>query len=179
AAPETQALFEALPRRLEATGARPRAVELPDDFRGIADDQGTIWTYEIARCLADEHGRHRDRIRGVPLRQMLDAGAAMDVAEVDEARARVAACRAGLPDAFHGLDALLVPAAPGEAPALAATGDPILNRVWSALGGPAVAVPAGWGPSGLPLAVQVVGRPGDDARVLAAAAWVASALRPA
>jgi Asp-tRNA(Asn)/Glu-tRNA(Gln) amidotransferase A subunit family amidase len=37
-------------------------------------------------------------------------------------------------------------------------------------------VPAGHGPAGLPLAVQVVGAPGDDARVLAAAAWLETAL---
>jgi len=39
-----------------------------------------------------------------------------------------------------------------------------------------VNVPAGTGPSGLPLGVQVVGRPGDDARTLACAAWVESAV---
>jgi Asp-tRNA(Asn)/Glu-tRNA(Gln) amidotransferase A subunit family amidase len=80
---------------------------------------------------------------------------------------------------FHDVDALLVPAAPGEAPAVATTGDPIFNRGWSALGVPAVAVPAGVGPSRMPLGVQVVGPPRHDARVLACAAWVEKALAPA
>jgi amidase len=55
----------------------------------------------------------------------------------------------------------------------------MFNRVWSALGVPAVTVPAGVGPSGMPLGAQVVGPPGHDAHVLAAAAWVEKALDPA
>ena len=59
---------------------------------------------------------------------------------------------------------------------LATTGDPIFNRAWSALGTPVVSVPAGTGPSGLPLGVQIVGMPRQDARTLAGAAWVEAAL---
>jgi Asp-tRNA(Asn)/Glu-tRNA(Gln) amidotransferase A subunit family amidase len=78
-----------------------------------------------------------------------------------------------LGEAMSGLDVLLTPSAPGEAPAgLSATGDPVFNRVWTFLGLPCVALPCGTGPQGLPLAVQVVGRRGDDSRVLAAAAWM-------
>jgi amidase len=175
AQPETVALFEALPRRLEQGGAPVVEVAPPAVFEGLAATQGTIWTFEVARCLADEHRRSRDAIRE-PLRSMLDAGAAMPVAEYDTALSHLRACRAALPAAFEGVDALVVPAAPGEAPPLETTGDPIFSRIWSALGGPAIAVPAGRGPSALPLAVQVVGPRGDDARTLACAAWLERAL---
>jgi amidase len=178
ASPETTALFDALPELLARSGARPTEVSLPGVFAGLAADQGTIWTFEIARCLADEHLRHRDLIRE-PLRRMLDEGAAMPVSEYDAARERLREASATLGSVFHEIDALLVPAAPGEAPPVAATGDPIFNRVWSALGVPAVTVPAGVGPSGMPLGVQLVGPPRHDARVLAAAAWVEKALAPA
>jgi Asp-tRNA(Asn)/Glu-tRNA(Gln) amidotransferase A subunit family amidase len=153
-------------------------VSLPRVFAGLAADQGTIWTFEIARCLADEHRRHRDLIRE-PLRGMLDEGTAMPVSEYDAARERLGEASAALGSVFDEIVALLVPAAPGEAPAVAATGDPIFNRVWSALGAPAVTVPAGVGPSRMPLGVQVVGPPRHDAHVLAAAAWVEKALAPA
>jgi amidase len=178
ALPETVALFDTLPDLLERSGARPTEVSLPHVFAGLAADQGTIWTFEIARCLADEHQRHRDLIRE-PLRGMLDEGAAMPVSEYDAARERLRECSATLGSVFHDVDALLVPAAPGEAPAVTTTGDPIFNRGWSALGVPAVAVPAGVGPSRMPLGVQVVGPPRHDARVLACAAWVEKALAPA
>lgn len=175
ALPETEALFDALPQLLEGAGVRPALVELPEVFTGLAETQGTIWTFEIARCLADEHRRFRALIRE-PLRGMLDRGAAMSIAEYDESCARLRECRAALAAVFDDLDALIVPSAPGEPPAAATTGDPIFNRAWSALGGPAINVPAGDGPSGLPLGVQVVGLPGDDARVLACASWLEQAL---
>jgi amidase len=178
ALPETAALFDALPGLLARSGTRPTEVSLPPVFAGLAADQGSIWTFEIARCLADEHRRHRDLIRE-PLRGMLDEGAAMPVSEYDAACERLRDASAALDSVFGEVDALLVPAAPGEAPAAAATGDPMFNRVWSALGVPAVTVPAGVGPSGMPLGVQVVGPPGHDAHVLAAAAWVEKALDPA
>jgi Asp-tRNA(Asn)/Glu-tRNA(Gln) amidotransferase A subunit family amidase len=44
------------------------------------------------------------------------------------------------------------------------------------LHGPCVTVPAGDGPGGLPLGVQLVGIPGSDARTLAAARWVEQSL---
>ena len=75
------------------------------------------------------------------------------------------------------LDVLLTPSAPGEAPeGIASTGDPVFNRVVTMLGFPAISLPAGLGPSGLPLGVQLVGAPGGDAALLAVAAWVDSKL---
>ena len=144
-------------------------------FAGLAAAQGTIWTFEIARCLADEHQRFRELIRE-PLRGMLDEGAAMPSPSTTRPTDVCANAAPALDAVFDGVDALLVPAAPGEAPEVATTGDPIFNRAWSALGVPAVTVPAGLGPSGLPLGVQVVGPPRQDARVLACAAWVEAAL---
>ncbi len=175
ASPETVTLFDALPELLTRAGARSTQVALPEVFAGLAAAQGTIWTFEIARCLADEHQRFRELIRE-PLRGMLDDGAAMAVSDYDAAYRRLRECSARLDAVFDGVDALLVPAAPGEAPEVATTGDPIFNRAWSALGVPAVTVPAGLGPSGLPLGVQIVGPPRQDARVLACAAWVEAAL---
>jgi amidase len=41
---------------------------------------------------------------------------------------------------------------------------------------PTVSLPAGWAPNGLPLAIQLVGRPGSDAQLLASAAWCEEAI---
>jgi Asp-tRNA(Asn)/Glu-tRNA(Gln) amidotransferase A subunit family amidase len=79
---------------------------------------------------------------------------------------------------FGGLDVLLTPSAPGEAPeGLASTGDPVFNRVVTLLGFPAFSLPAGLGPSGLPLGVQLVGAPGGEEALLAVAAWIEARLR--
>jgi amidase len=43
---------------------------------------------------------------------------------------------------------------------------------WNHLGNPAMAVPAGFAPDGMPLSVQVIGRPGDEATLLSLAAQI-------
>src|SRR5205823_2099577 len=78
-----------------------------------------------------------------------------------------------LPPAFAGLDVIVAPSTAGEAPAgIAATGDPVFNRIWTLLHVPCVHVPLARGPRGLPLGVSVVGNLGCDRAALLAAAWV-------
>src|SRR5439155_26472012 len=74
-------------------------------------------------------------------------------------------------------DAVLTPPATGEAPGPETTGDPRFCTRWTLLGAPALTLPTGLGVRGLPLGLQVVGAPGEDARLLAVAQWV-EAQRP-
>ncbi len=86
-------------------------------------------------------------------------------------------CQRAFPAATEGLDILVTPAAPGQAPAgLEWTGDPAFNFLWTSLHVPCVTVPAGTGPDGLPLGIQMVGRRNEDRAALAWAEWVAAAL---
>jgi Asp-tRNA(Asn)/Glu-tRNA(Gln) amidotransferase A subunit family amidase len=102
----------------------------------------------------------------------VEEGAKIPYAEYAKAQAYAAECRARLADLARDFDALLTPSATGEAPlGLESTGNTAMNRLWTLLYGPCVTVPAGTGPSGMPLGVQLVGLPGDDARTLAAARW--------
>jgi Asp-tRNA(Asn)/Glu-tRNA(Gln) amidotransferase A subunit family amidase len=94
-----------------------------------------------------------------------------------EALGLFASTQAAFPAAMEGLDVLVTPSAPGEAPAgLEWTGDPAFNFIWTSLHVPCVTVPAGIGPNGLPLGIQIVGRAGEDRAVLAWAQWVAAAM---
>ena len=55
---------------------------------------------------------------------------------------------------MDGLDILVTPAAPGEAPkGIGWTGEPAFNSIWTSLHVPCVTVPAGFGPNGLPLGI--------------------------
>jgi Asp-tRNA(Asn)/Glu-tRNA(Gln) amidotransferase A subunit family amidase len=172
AQPETQALFAKLPARISKAGAKCSPLSLPAEFDGLESAHMLVWEYEMARCLADEYNRHRERIRE-PLRGQLQRGWTISPARYDAAARLARDCRAALADALGSVDALVVPSARGEAPkGLELTGDPVFNRIWTLLHVPAVQVPLGSGPNGLPLGVQLVGRFGDDARVLAAAAWI-------
>lgn len=70
-------------------------------------------------------------------------------------------------------DAALTAPALGEAPAgLDNTGDALFCIPFTLVGAPAISLPAGASKSKLPLGVQLVGRRGDDRRLLEAALWV-------
>ena len=73
-------------------------------------------------------------------------------------------------------DAILTPATPGPAPVgLDHTGSPVFCSLWTLCGTPCVSLPVLEGPDGLPMGVQLVGRRGDDGRLLRTArALVAS-----
>jgi len=81
---------------------------------------------------------------------------------------------------FDEFDAIVTPAAPGEAPrGLATTGNPIFCTIWTYLGTPAVTLPLLVSPAGLPLGVQLVGRRDNDARLLRTAHWLERTLAAA
>jgi aspartyl-tRNA(Asn)/glutamyl-tRNA(Gln) amidotransferase subunit A len=78
-----------------------------------------------------------------------------------------------LDEVFQRCDAIITPAAPGPAPGnLDTTGNAIFNGLWTLCGTPAITVPLLWAENGLPMGVQLVGRRGDDARLLRTARWL-------
>lgn len=83
---------------------------------------------------------------------------------------------------YERFDVLLAPSATGPAPRLDAHRtktfwtNPSLLTPFDVTAGPAISVNAGFDSGGLPLGVQVVGRPFEDARAVAIAARVESAL---
>jgi len=176
AEPATATALDEAAARLRATGLKVREVALPERWRGLLDAQKTIMAFEAARSHAPEMLTASNRL-SVKLRELLEVGALIAPQDYDAAKALVAEARAGFSDVLDGLDVLLTPSAPGEAPeGLEATGDPVFNRMWTALGVPCISVPALTGPSGMPVGVQVVGRWGDDRRALAASAAIGQSL---
>ncbi len=176
AEPATAAALDAARTALERAGSQVEELAIAPDHRGLTVAQDKIMGFETVRALAYERTRHSAEL-SPRLAQLLDAGMAVGSEEYDAARALTETARAGLAGFFDGCDAILVPAAPGDAPAgLGYTGDPVFNRMWTLLGVPCVTVPAHWGESGLPTGVQLVGRMQDDARLMACAAFLERAL---
>ena len=172
----TQALLQGAADRLRREGASVADFELPPLFAQAAEIHPLLMNAESARAMAWEILNHRDQLSD-GLREKLEWGLAQSPQALDAARATFHQAR----DAFAGMmaeyDVLLTPSAPGEAPAgLDWTGDPAFNALWTGLHVPCVTVPAGAGPAGLPLGLQIVGRLGDDARTLAAAHWIGATL---
>jgi Asp-tRNA(Asn)/Glu-tRNA(Gln) amidotransferase A subunit family amidase len=162
--------FLATVDKLGGHGARMFEREMP--FDALDNAATTILFYEMARGLAYEMARHRARVSPM-LVQRVEEGSAIPYAEYAKALAYAADCRKRLADLMGDVDAILTPSTTGEAPlGLESTGNTAMNRLWTLLYGPCVTVPAGVGPAGMPLGVQLVGLPRTDARTLAAARWV-------
>jgi Asp-tRNA(Asn)/Glu-tRNA(Gln) amidotransferase A subunit family amidase len=176
AEPATAAALDNARTALQRAGAVVTELAIAPEHEGLTEAQDTIMWFEIVRALAYERLEHSAEL-SPRLAQLIDAGMAIGAEVYDQARSRSAAARAGL-DAFFGTcDAVLVPAAPGEAPVgLGNTGNPIFNRMWTLLGAPCAALPARWAENSLPTAVQLVGRVHDDARLMACAAFLEQTL---
>jgi aspartyl-tRNA(Asn)/glutamyl-tRNA(Gln) amidotransferase subunit A len=121
------------------------------------------------RCYEE---RGRDRLRPQTIAAMEDGQripAPDYLAALDLQRTLAAA----LDPVFARYDALLTPAAPGSAPhGLESTGSSAFNGIWTLCGTPAITVPLLKAKQGLPIGVQLVGRRGDDARLLRTARWL-------
>ncbi|WP_290871989.1 amidase [Aquabacterium sp.] len=162
--------------QLRSQGLVQDELKLPDALAGLFEAQKTIMAYEACRSLAPEYTQH-PALMGDALKLLLQAGHGVSDEAFAQAQALTLQGRHALAELMQGCDALLVPAAPGEAPqGLAATGDPAFSRVWNLLGLPCVNVPGLKGPHGLPIGLQLVGHPHQERALLAAAKALASQL---
>jgi Asp-tRNA(Asn)/Glu-tRNA(Gln) amidotransferase A subunit family amidase len=176
AAPETEALLARVTEALGRAGASVHDRELPPGFNALIEAHPIIMNNESARALGWELRYHAEQI-SEGLRERLAFGLDQTQAALTNAYAVFDTTQRGFPAAMDGLDVLVTPSAPGEAPkGLDWTGDPAFNFIWTSLHVPCVTVPAGTGPNGLPLGIQIVGRKGDDRAVLAWARWVEAAI---
>lgn len=177
AQPETGPLLVAAADRISAAGAEVLDLDPAAHLAPVVDAGATILAWESARVFATERARHRHLI-GERNERLFARGDRTPAADYLAARRVVEAARTAHERWLDelGLDALLTPSAPGEAVPLDTTGDSIFNATWTTLGLPAITLPAGVGPTGLPLGIQLTGRRWDDAGLLTLAAWTESVL---
>ena len=176
AEPAAQQSFSETLARLRAAGAEVTEVELPAEFGNAHGAHRTIMAFEAARTLGALQSQQRVKLSAV-LNLFLDEGHAIDAAAHAEALVQRQILRAAFGPLLAWFDAIATPPTRGEAPAtLEHTGDPVFCTIWTLLGVPALTLPVGFGPHGLPLGLQIVGTLQDDARLLRVARWVEQAL---
>ena len=174
---DTVAVFAQGAQILAAAGAQVAETTLPDRLASMMRVQTEIMVYEAARNLADERLRHR-QLLSAALQTMLDAGMAISAAQQQANQVAAAHGRVLVDTCFDDCDFLLAPSTVGVATAgITTSGDPVMSRMWTLLGLPCIHLPFTTGAFGLPLGLQLIGRFGDDARLLQAAAWVHQCLR--
>ena len=176
AAPETVALLDRAAAQLRRAGATVVDFPLPPVFDTVEAAHAVVMNAESARSLGWELTTAHGQLSPA-LRERMEWGLGQPAAVLADARAVLRGLRLGFPELMGDLDILLTPSAAGEAPVgLEWTGDAGFNLHWTSLHVPCVTVPAGTGPSGMPLGVQIIARLGEDRAALAWAAWVAAAM---
>jgi amidase len=171
----SQANLERAALALARAGARVAEIDLDEEFATLADTQIAVSGYETYRALGHERTRFPELV-SANLTARLAAGGRVTRAQYEAALARTARCRARIDEVLRNSDVLLAPSAPGEAPGIESTGDPIFGLTWTLLHLPCLTLPYGAGASGLPLGVQVVGARGGDTAMFLHAEWTRRAL---
>jgi Asp-tRNA(Asn)/Glu-tRNA(Gln) amidotransferase A subunit family amidase len=161
---------------VEHLGEDAEEIALPGNFDSVVDLHQTVMEADIARNFHDDYERGKEKISPV-LREMIERG--QKVLAVDYTRAidQRLYLNGLLGQIFDVFDAIITPAATGEAPiGLESTGSPIFCTIWTFCGVPAVTIPLLEGSNGLPIGVQLIGPKGDDARLLRTARWLEGAV---
>ncbi|MGI9614914.1 MAG: amidase [Acidimicrobiales bacterium] len=168
AQPELAGVLDEAGALLADGGVEVVDIEPLPHLAGVFDAADTVLRYEVARVFSWERANHDDLISN-GFRKMAASGDAITWPDFAAAQSSLAAARRAHADYLEteSIDALLTPSAPGEAPTMATTGDSVFNRIWTALGVPCLHLPAGTGPNGLPVGVQLTGTEWRDDDLLA------------
>ena len=186
--PAVRTAFGAAVERMRAGGAEPATVDIPHAPE-------IPWAYRHTQ-LREAYAAHaatletRGNDYSPTVRQRLELGRSVSPADYARAQAVRETLRGEVDAALAGRHALLLPTLAIPAPRLGAeevaVGDRTvdvrsvtlrLTQLFNLTGHPAVSIPCGTTPDGLPCAAQLVGRRGATARLLALAARCEGAVR--
>ena len=169
-------MSEAFAELVEALGDAVSEVEIGAGFERALDMHRTVMEVEMAHNLHRDYEKGRNQL-SEPLRKLIERGRGQLAVDYTRAVAGAAPLNDALDSVFDEYDAILTPAAPGEAPrGLDSTGNPVFCTTWTYLGTPAVTLPLLRSEAGMPLGVQLVGRRDNDARLLRTARWLVTTL---
>ncbi|HLX77395.1 MAG TPA: amidase, partial [Acidimicrobiales bacterium] len=132
----------------------------------------------LVGLLSEAFSYHRDTLRrrwadyGVGTRSAIGIGAVISAESYVRAQRVRSEGRRQIAQLFSEVDLILTPTASTEAVPLEGLRsdvvDGLFTPIWNSVGAPALSVPIGFGGSGLPLGLQIIGKPFDDASVLRA-----------
>jgi len=169
--PHAQEHFLKIVARLRSAGAEVQEQELPPAFERAHAVHRIIMYGEGARVFTDLQRRERERL-SARLNALIDEGLGIPDSALARDLERKGQLAGELDTFLRSFDGVITPPALGEAPAdLTQTGDPAFCTIWSLCGVPAVTIPTGKGPHGLPLGLQIVGPRSSDEHVLSVALW--------
>ncbi|MCU7814935.1 MAG: amidase [Candidatus Thiodiazotropha sp. (ex Lucinoma kastoroae)] len=157
---------------VDVLGEHCDTFELPGIFDEGAKAHRCIMLTEMAHNLRHYYDRGADKLAAETC-AAIEEGRTISALDYLAAIAWRDTLYAGLEAIFERYDAVITPAAPGEAPVgHSSTGSAAFNVLWSLTGVPAITLPLLTGRRGLPVGVQLIGRRNDDGRLLRTARWL-------
>jgi aspartyl-tRNA(Asn)/glutamyl-tRNA(Gln) amidotransferase subunit A len=145
------------------------------------DDDYALFMREVGDVHRPLFPEHADEY-GDDVRVKLERCLEVSLEEAEGAGRRRDGYRHRALEATAEVDLLLTPTLPGVAPPVGIGDGALRERLirftypFNSLGWPALALPCGPAEDGLPASVQLIGKPGEDALVLAAGALLEAAL---
>lgn len=164
--PEASNALEIAAAQLGNSGAQVRVIEAVADLQLLVEAHSVIMHYEFARSLAPVVRLQQHNLSAV-LVDAVDRGGKIAHGQYLDMKTIQTEFRGRWNDLFSDADMILTPSAPGAAPhGINTTGSSRFNVIWTLLGWPCLHLPTSLSGNGLPLGVQLVGKPNSDAGLL-------------
>lgn len=161
---------------VEFLGVRIEEVDLSELLENAVSWLSTIMEADLAMSFRREYERGKEGLSPV-LREMIERGQQCPAVDYNYAVDQIPGLISSFDEILLEYDAILTPAATGEAPlGLESTGNPVFCTPWSLCGMPSISLPILQGSNGMPMGVQLTAAKGDDARLLRTANWLAQSV---
>jgi Asp-tRNA(Asn)/Glu-tRNA(Gln) amidotransferase A subunit family amidase len=161
---------------LASAGAEIGSAKFPRSFSEVTAMHRCMMAVEAAEYHQPMYLEHRD-LYGRHIAALIEEGLATSAVDYAVALVHRRQLQRDLLASFADVDAIVTPATTSTAPGIDSTGDPKFNSPWSYVGYPTVSFPYCLADDGMPLSLQLIGRPFEESRLFAAAAWCERALK--
>ncbi|MBN2336175.1 hypothetical protein JXL21_11495, partial [Candidatus Bathyarchaeota archaeon] len=157
-------------------GAEFIDVALPESFKMVPSVHQVIMSVETAAAHEDDFRTRPDEYRAF-LKGFISSGLLVPATAYLRAQRIRGTIIRDLLALMGDYDCLVCPSTVDTAPrGLGWTGSPAFNAPWSLTGLPSLTVPSGLSEDGLPLGLQLIGRPYGELSLLAVASWCEESL---
>jgi Asp-tRNA(Asn)/Glu-tRNA(Gln) amidotransferase A subunit family amidase len=163
------ARFSLICALLAEAGYQLQRVRVMDDYREVRARHEVIIAADAAR-VHEKWFEKYENLYSSKLTELIRRGRSITASQLQAALKARDMFRAEMAQAMdeNNIDLWISPPTTGPAPkGLDSTGEPEMNLPWTQIGFPAVNLPAGKSPDGLPMGLQVVGKWNMDEELLA------------
>ena len=147
-------------------------LNLGNDFNKAAHSHEVIMNGSIAKSLSHYYESEKEKLHPFT-KSRIEAGIPVSAKQYIEAIENAKKMQQTLRKFFNKFDAIITPAATGQAPRdLMNTGNAIFNGYWTMMGVPAISLPLLKGEDSLPIGIQIISSWNEDFKLLKIAEYI-------